>query len=96
MQVTGMKDKVNFHYKSRCLFLSFLRSSTPKSFSLLTDVDHVHSLFIYSDSFDAIRTIVTTEGLRGLYTGLSECDLVKTLSMSLDDLTVSLVRRQSA
>ena len=39
MQVTGMKDKVDFQYKN---------------------------------SFDAIRTIVKSEGLRGLYTGLSE------------------------
>ena len=39
MQVTGMKDKVDFQYKN---------------------------------SFDAIRTIVRSEGLRGLYTGLSE------------------------
>ena len=42
MQVTGMKDKVDFKYKN---------------------------------SFDAIRTIVRSEGLRGLYTGLSECTL---------------------
>lgn len=39
MQVTGMKDKVDFQYKN---------------------------------SFDAIRTIVRSEGLRGLYTGLSK------------------------
>lgn len=38
MQVTGMKDKVDFQYKN---------------------------------SFDAIKTIVRGEGLRGLYTGLS-------------------------
>jgi solute carrier family 25 phosphate transporter 23/24/25/41 len=42
MQVTGMKDKVDFQYKN---------------------------------SFDAIRTIVRLEGLRGLYTGLSEFSL---------------------
>lgn len=39
MQVTGMKDKVDFQYKN---------------------------------SFDAIRTIVQREGLRGLYAGLSK------------------------
>ncbi|CAD6584970.1 MAG: hypothetical protein CYPHOPRED_002903 [Cyphobasidiales sp. Tagirdzhanova-0007] len=49
MQVTGMKDKVDFNY---------------------------------NNSFDAVRTIVRMEGMRGLYTGLIETIAAATTSTS--------------
>lgn len=65
MQVTGMKDKVDFQYKN---------------------------------SFDAIRTIVRSEGLRGLYTGLSKSKKTSSCPSwaTNDDFCSSYSRRQFA